>query len=192
VLIESRWADGIRDGSITVLYRRWRRLQVLPGREYRSTVGRLAVGAVTEVDPTAITDADARRAGYERAAEAVADLRGDPGAPTYRLEIRYLAGPDPRDQLAADAALGPAEVADIRRRLDRLDQHSTHGPWTAATLAAIGARPGVRAAELAAEFGRDLQPFKVDVRKLKNLGLTRSLRVGYELTARGRAYLRGG
>ncbi|MEJ7721115.1 MAG: hypothetical protein WKF58_12005 [Ilumatobacteraceae bacterium] len=33
-------------------------------------------------------------------------------------------------------------------------------------------------------------PFKLDVRKLKNLGLTHSLAVGYELSPRGRAYLR--
>jgi hypothetical protein len=48
----------------------------------------------------------------------------------------------------------------------------------------------VRAGDLAADFGRDLQPFKTDVRKLKNLGLTISLEVGYELSPRGRAYLR--
>ena len=33
--------------------------------------------------------------------------------------------------------------------------------------------------------------FKRDVRKLKELGLTRSLEVGYELSPRGRAYLDG-
>ena len=36
--------------------------------------------------------------------------------------------------------------------------------------------------------GRERDPFKLDVRKLKNLGLTRSLRVGYRLSSRGAAY----
>jgi hypothetical protein len=49
---------------------------------------------------------------------------------------------------------------------------------------------GRRAANLAAAFGRDVQPFKADVRKLKNLGLTISLEVGYRLSPRGAAYLR--
>ena len=35
-----------------------------------------------------------------------------------------------------------------------------------------------------------MQPFKRDVRKLKEMGLTISLLVGYELSPRGEAYLR--
>ncbi len=41
----------------------------------------------------------------------------------------------------------------------------------------------------AAELGRERDPFKIDVRKLKNLGLTLSLETGYRLSPRGRAYL---
>jgi hypothetical protein len=48
----------------------------------------------------------------------------------------------------------------------------------------------VRAPDLAASNGWETQAFKLDVRKLKNLGLTISLRVGYELSPRGREYLR--
>ena len=59
-----------------------------------------------------------------------------------------------------------------------------------AVLRTIAARPATRAADLAASFGRETQPFKLDVRKLKNLGLTLSLEVGYRLSPRGEAYLR--
>ena len=37
-------------------------------------------------------------------------------------------------------------------------------------------------------MGRETAPFKADVRKLKELGLTESLEVGYRLSPRGRAY----
>ena len=37
--------------------------------------------------------------------------------------------------------------------------------------------------------GRETQPFKTDVRKLKNLGLTLSHNPGYSLSPRGRAFL---
>jgi hypothetical protein len=47
----------------------------------------------------------------------------------------------------------------------------------------------VRAADLAASVGRETQPFKRDVRKLKELGLTESLERGYRLSPRGRAVL---
>jgi hypothetical protein len=82
-----------------------------------------------------------------------------------------------------------AEHAEIERRLARLDRTSRHGPWTHAVLAAIGERPGVPAIELATSFGREKLPFKLDVRKLKELGLTESLRPGYRLSPRGESVL---
>ena len=44
-------------------------------------------------------------------------------------------------------------------------------------------------ADLAASLGRERLSFKADVRKLKALGLTESLEVGYRLSPRGRAFL---
>jgi hypothetical protein len=58
------------------------------------------------------------------------------------------------------------------------------------TLEVIAASPGVRAADLAARLGRETAPFKLDVRKLKALGLTLSLEVGYRLSPRGEVYRR--
>jgi hypothetical protein len=63
-------------------------------------------------------------------------------------------------------------------------------PWTRQVLELILDRPETLAAELAASLGREKLPFKRDVRKLKELGLTESLPVGYRLSPRGRAYLR--
>jgi hypothetical protein len=47
----------------------------------------------------------------------------------------------------------------------------------------------VRAEDLAHSVGREKQPFKLDVRKLKELGLTESLEIGYRLSPRGEAVL---
>ena len=76
------------------------------------------------------------------------------------------------------------------RRLERLDRASRNGPWTRSALAIIDRRPGVRAAELAHELGRETPAFKRDVRKLKELGLTESLPTGYRLSPRARALMR--
>ena len=56
-------------------------------------------------------------------------------------------------------------------------------------LELISERPEVRAADLAEALGRERIPFKRDVRKLKELGLTESLERGYRLSPRGRALL---
>jgi Mn-dependent DtxR family transcriptional regulator len=70
-----------------------------------------------------------------------------------------------------------------------MDRLSMHGPWTAATIRLIGERPRTRAGDLADSLGRERLPFKADVRKLKYMGLTRSLEVGYELTEAGERVL---
>jgi hypothetical protein len=190
VLFEARFAAGIADGSVNLTFRRWKRCQATPGRTYRTAAGRIEVETVDVVTSDAITDAEARRAGYPDAATLVGDLRGTPGLPVYRVAFHPAAGPDPHDELAADASLTDDDIAELDKRLARLDAASSHGPWTEAVLRAIAARPATRAPDLAESFGRDTAPFKIDVRKLKNLGLTISLPVGYRLSPRGQAYLR--
>lgn len=189
VLFEKRYWAGLTDGSITVTFRRWQRPRVIAGRSYRTAGQILDVIAVTEVDTESITEDDAAAAGYADAAALVADLRGDPDAAVYRIEFRRSDRPDPRAELAARDELTEAEIAAVDRRLDRLDRASRHGPWTQATLKLIAAHPATSAGDLAAMLGRERTPFKVDVRKLKNLGLTESLDVGYRLSPRGRAYM---
>jgi len=190
VLIERRLHAGIRAGTITVLFRRWRRRQVTAGNVYRTAVGRVIVESVNEVSPDRIRPADARAAGYRTVAEAMADLRGDESDPVYLLRLRPVDQPDPRDVLAHDADLSTTDIEEISRRLARYDSASPRGPWTEETLDIIHRRPAIRAGDLAEELGRDMPPFKVDVRKLKNLGLTLSLEKGYRLSPRGEAYLR--
>ena len=188
MLWEQRFAPLITGGSVTVTFRRWRRRQALAGRRYRTPGGIIEVDDIREIDPAKISDRDARRSGYPSAAALRADLRGDPASPVYRIAFHVVAEPDPRVELAATAALTRDDVAEITKRLDRLDRASSHGPWTRAVLDAIAAQPATRAPDLAASFARETAPFKVDVRKLKNLGLTISLTVGYTLSPRGEAY----
>ncbi len=191
MLYEAKYGPGIADGSVTLTFRRWKRVQVVAGHTYRTAAGRIEVEAVDTVQPSSITAVQAGRAGYPSADALRADLRGDADQPVYRVRFHAAARPDPRDALAGRAQLDDAERAEIDRRLARLDRASSHGPWTAATLALIHERPGVRAGDLAASVGRDTAPFKLDVRKLKALGLTLSLTVGYHLSPRGQAYLAG-
>ena len=194
MLFQARFWPLIVDGSVTVTFRRWKRRQVVAGNRYRTghrIVGRqmIEVDTIEVVEPASITDADAHRSGFPDAVTLRGDLRGDPELPVYRIEFHRVDEPDPRSVLAATADLSPAERSEIDTRLDRLDRASTHGPWTRAVLTAIAAQPATRAADLAAGFDRETLPFKTDVRKLKNLGLTESLEVGYRLSPRGAAYV---
>ena len=189
VLIQKRFWEPIASGEVTLLFRRWKRAQVIAGRTYRTAAGRLEVFDVTIVTENEITPEDARRAGFETVEALVAKFRNDPTDPIYRIQFRHLDEPDPRVALANDADLGDEDIDEIDRRLARLDAASSHGPWTFETLELIEANPERRAPDLAEIVGRDTKPFKLDVRKLKNLGLTLSFRIGYRLSPRGKAYL---
>jgi biotin operon repressor len=189
VLFEQRLRDGLHDGSITVAFRRWRRAQVVPGHHYRTGRGMVAAESVDVVPTSAITATDARKAGYRDVAALLGDLRGDPSLPVYRIRFRPLHEPDPRDVLAGATELTDEEAAGIAARLARMDAASRRGPWTAAVLAQIAERPAVSSEFLAADLEWERPDFKLHVRRLKALGLTISLDVGYRLSPRGTAYL---
>jgi hypothetical protein len=180
--------DAIAAGTVTVVFRRWDRPRVRPGGTQRTHVGVLEFTSVEPVDEAALTEDDARCAGYTDLAALQKAQVGD--GRLYRIGLR-LAGPDPRVELRSRGELTAHERADIAARLDRMDRASRYGPWTAQVLAMIAENAGVRAPDLAARLGRETLPFKRDVRKLKELGLTESLEIGYRLSPRGRAYLAG-
>jgi hypothetical protein len=188
VLFRIETLRGIEAGEVTLAFRRWRAPRVRPGSRLRTRVGVLEVTAVDVVDEAALGDDDARRAGLGDREELLAMLASGEGE-VHRVALR-LAGPDPRVALRERADLGDEELRALRARLARLDAASRHGPWTWEVLLLIAERPGVRAPDLAASLHRETQPFKRDVRKLKELGLTESLEVGYRLAPRGRALLR--
>lgn len=180
---------GLADGSTTLTFRRWKRSQVVAGRAYRSPVGMLVIDSVEQVPASSITDAEAVRAGATDREALLARFKPPPADDEmlFRIELHH-GGPDPRDELRSTEPT-PDELEDLRVRLDRLDARSSHGAWTITTLKAIAENPGVRAPDLAAGFGRETQPFKIDVRKLKALGLTESLPVGYRISPRGERLL---
>ena len=174
----SAW-PGIADGTVTVAFRRWTRPSVKAGGTLQSRAGLLAIDAVDVVDEGDVTDEDARAAGHAGVAEVLASLA--PEGTLYRVRFHRL-GDDPRIALRATADLDAVELAALRTALVRL-------PWALPTLRAIAHHPAVVSTELAAAEGVDRPLFKRRVRRLKALGLTESLEVGYRLSPRGEAVL---
>jgi hypothetical protein len=189
MMFPRRHLDAIADGSITTAYRRWDKPRVKVGGTQRTAVGVVAFDAVTVIDAASLTDDDARAAGHGSLDEMkkLFERRAEDW-PIWRIDLHY-AGEDPRVALRADDKLSDDDVAMLRGRLTHLDVVSSHGPWTLTTLRLIESKPEVRAPDLAASLGRETKPFKLDVRKLKELGLTESLRIGYRISPRGGALL---
>ncbi len=176
MLFEKRLRDGLTDGSIRVAFRRWRRPQVVVGHRYRlgAAAGVVPVTRVDLVD--SIVDEDVRVAGFASREELLRDV-GEGDGQLYRVEFGAVEA-DPRDALRVNE-----DVGGLQARVGRIAQARE-------ILEAIQRQPGTRAAELAEQLGwPELLKFKLQVRRLKALGLTISLERGYRLSARGEAFL---
>jgi len=189
LLFQKRFHAGLVDGSIRLTFRRWEKPHVRVGGRYRChPIGVLEVDQVERVPVRAITEEDAHAAGFTSRDELLGFMSDVPAGPVtpdsevWRVALHY-GGDGDRVEIALDDQLSDEQVATLARRLERL------GDWTIPTLRLIGRRPRVAASALARSLGRERDPFKVDVRKLKRLGLTQSFEVGYELSPRGRALL---
>jgi hypothetical protein len=198
VLLTKQVQDAIVAGTVTVVFRLWQKPTVKTGGRLRTSVGELSIDNVEIVDEPTVSDADAIAAGFLSANDLRTDLyrtrptstvrgrvaRADGPRQLYRIQVSFIGG-DTRSALRESSDLSTEELTMITRKLDGYDTRSSFGPWTRSSLELIATWPGRRAPELAELQGRDTVPFKADVRKLKELGLTESLAVGYRLSPRG-------
>ena len=197
MLFTAATLDGLADGSVTTTYRRWTTVRPKVGSRFTTRVGMVEVTGITAVDADGLGDDDAVAAGFadlsallrwlERSARGPRDTRRSGEGVLYRIDLA-VAGPDSRVALRADDDLDEAARTDLRRRLDRMDA-AADAPWTRAVLRQIGEQPGVVSTVLAEAAGLERPDFKLRVRRLKALGLTESLEVGYRLSPRGVALL---
>jgi hypothetical protein len=188
LLFKGADVEGILAGDITLAFRRWKRPTVKSGGTLRIPNAVLAIEAVDVIEASAISDRDARSAGRASKASLLTELAPYTEGKLYRIRF-HLAGGDDRAELRERANLTESELAAVLEKLSRLDRHGVNGAWTRNVLTAIDSSPGKRAADLAAKLGFERLWFKVQVRKLKALGLTESLEVGYRLSPRGQRVL---
>jgi len=188
MLFRKEFLERIRTGGVTLAFRRWRRPSVRAGSTLLTPVGHLSIQSVEPVSANLILAGDAKRAGYESREALLDELQRRPDGEIYRIELGPLL-PDPRIALREAPAATDAEFQALRTRLSRLDSRAPDGAWTFRTLEALRSHPGVRAGDVCCLVGQEKERFKLNVRKLKNLGLTESLGTGYRLSPRGESLL---
>jgi hypothetical protein len=177
--------NGLVAGRVHCTFRRWETVRPKVGSRFTT---RGIVIEVTSIEPVAedeLTDADAYEAGFDSLKALLRWTSSKGVGELYRIGI-VVAGPDPR--IALRTQLDDAELASLHTKLERMDR-AADAPWTLRTLRQIEENPGVVSTALAAAVGQERAYYKIRVRRLKALGLTESLEVGYQLSPRGAVYL---
>ena len=64
MLIKREILEAIRAGDIDLQFRRWTRPTVKPGGTLKTPLGLLRIGAITDLRPEDVSEADAHRAGF--------------------------------------------------------------------------------------------------------------------------------
>ena len=177
--------ERIKANEVRLAFRRWRKPTVQAGGQLRTAVGVLQIESVDKVSESAISPREAALAGFDSLTDLLAELNRRPEGEIYRVALSWL-GDDPRKTLRQSVPMTEEELAIAARELAKVDRGAG---WAVEILKAIARQPGTRAIELAEQFQMEKLPFKQRVRRLKELGLTGSLEVGYRLSARGMAVL---
>jgi hypothetical protein len=173
--------QAIANGKITTSLRNWKSPQAKVGGRYNITpFGAIEVSSVSVTTLNKVLDTDIIRSGFCARDALEAFLNVAPSEPIYQVDFHYLGAAainkPTTHQLDKDA------LDDVIGRLARMDKNTA---WTKLALTLIKSHPATRAGDLAPQCNMDMQTFKRNVRKLKTLGLTESLEIGYQLSPRG-------
>jgi hypothetical protein len=94
MLIKLEVLEAIKRGEITLQFRRWTRPSVKAGGTLKTKVGLLRIGRIDEMDPAAVSLADARKAGFKDLPDFNKWLQSMKQGPLFhRIEVSYIGQP---------------------------------------------------------------------------------------------------
>ena len=90
MLLKLELLGAIKAGEVDLVFRRWSRPSVKAGGTLKTKLGVMSIGAIDDMDPDDVTEADAKRAGFRD----VADFRKwldtmKPGHLFQRIEVSF-------------------------------------------------------------------------------------------------------
>lgn len=179
---------GIKAGTINLAFRKWKKASIKKGGLLKTSVGLVKIINITPVEENEISEADSIKAGFKNRELLLKSLRQTGTGTLYKIKISYHAE-DPRIALREQTVMTDEKFSALKNKLERLDKYSKQGDWTMKILFIIKDHPNKKAAELALLTGYEKEWLKLNIRKLKNEGLTISHTIGYELSPLGKIFI---
>lgn len=180
--------QGIKSGEITLEFRKWQKVSVKTGSLLLTSVGLLEIGKIEAVSENDISDKEAVQAGFTEKKQLLKSFTHNSTGTIFKISVRYHAE-DPRIKLREQTGLSEQQFEELKGRLERLDLYSKQGHWTEKILLTIKDNPNLHAIGIAKLTGFEKEWLKLNIRKLKNLGLTISHNVGYRLSPLGEHFI---
>ena len=184
MLFKEKQLKAIKEGTVSLAFRCWTKPAVKKGSLLHTSVGVLTILDIKEVKAAAISPKDVQLAGFESKEALLQSLRQNDNGNIYRIRLAFHSE-DPRIELRSQTKISTGELQALHEKLQRLDAFSKEGAWTIKVLKLIKKHPRMRAIELAEKTGFEKDWLKINIRKLKNLGLTISHETGYEIAPLG-------
>jgi hypothetical protein len=188
MLFKNKQLKGIHSGEITLAFRKWKKPAVVKGTLQQTAIGQVKIIDIKPVSKTEIKKADAIAAGYGSVEELITALNVIKAGNIYKIRLKYH-GEDPRIKLRSQTTLTDEYFIQLKEKLAKLDRFSAHGDWTMAVLTTIQKHPQKVSTFIAEKTGFEKAWLKLNIRKLKNIGLTISHEVGYDLSPLGKVFL---
>lgn len=185
MLFKQATLKQIKEGKVTLAFRKWKTPAAKTGGLQKTSIGVLLMEDVKKVSERSITNEWALKAGYKNKEALLQELHSRSEGTVYKIKLR-LHGEDPRLELR-EQLLSVEECIALQKKLQQLERKTS---WVNETLNAIQQHPHTRAADLAGLLHREKDWLKLNIRKLKNLGLTISFEPGYTLSPRGVSYMK--
>ena len=166
-------------------FRKWTKPTVKALGTLITAAGQLRIISLEKIHYQEITDGEIQQAGYDNREELDHELSFKSEGQLYKITFK-LEQQDPRLKLREDTNLSEDELNKLMNKLHSFDTKGKIQHWTRRVMEIIHEKPRKPSIYYANKLGYEQLWFKASVRKLKNLGLTISHEVGYELSPRGK------
>lgn len=188
MLFKNNHLNNIKKGNITLAFRKWQKPSVKIGTLLHTSVGLIEIKNIEVIQENEITTEDAINSGFKNKEALFNSLSTKNKGDIFKIVISFYSE-DPRIKLREQTDVSDKEFANILSKLNRLDKFSKEGVWTTKVLQTIEENPNLHAIGIASLTGFQKEWLKINIRKLKNLGLTISHSIGYEISPRGKVVL---
>lgn len=185
MLFKQKHLDGIKEGKVSLAFRKWKSTPLKKGSLLKTSVGIVEITDIAIINQPHINEIDAQKAGFINLESLLKSIYSEDAGKIYKIHVRFLKE-DKASKPKEKSSLSQGEIDMLKAKLLQMDKYARHGFWTKDILTSIKDNPKLSLTQLSEKTGKTKEWLNLNIRKLKNLGLTVSLDPGFDLSPTGK------